>query len=112
MSDEDRELSRTILRGMREIVANTPKKKELEPPDLERCQADIRPSHSFMTLGPRPSWERCREKPTAIVREKKPGKDGQCGSMSLCTSCLVQFMMKMCPKDGDYEFEEIKKGDK
>lgn len=85
------------------------KKIEIEPPDLERCQADIRPSHSFMTLGPRPSYERCIEKPTVVVKEKKPGKDGFKGSMSLCTGCLLQFMTQMSPSQQDYEYEEIKK---
>lgn len=82
---------------------------KLTPPDLERCQADIRPAHSFMTLGPRPSYERCREKPTVIAKEKKPGEDGQCGSMTLCTGCLLQFMTQMSPSQQDYEYEEIKK---
>jgi hypothetical protein len=88
MSDEDRELSRTILRGMREIVATAPKKKALIPPDLERCQAEKPNGHTFMTLGGSPGRERCKDKPTVIVKEKKPGKDGQCGSMTLCTRRL------------------------
>lgn len=82
--------------------------KTLTPPDLERCQAEIRPAHSFMTLGPRPSYERCREKPTAIVKELKPGEDGQCGSMALCTGCLIQFMQRVCPTAETHAFEEIK----
>lgn len=81
--------------------------KELTPPDLERCQADKPNGHTFMTLGGRPGLERCKDKPTVIVHEKKPGKDGLMGSMSLCTHCLIQFMQQVCPKDGDYEFEEI-----
>lgn len=62
---------------------------ELTPPDLSRCQADIREG-SFMTLGPR-SWGRCPSKPKYIVAERYPGKDGKQGSMSLCDSCLAVF---------------------
>lgn len=60
---------------------------KLEPADPERCQTEIRPSHSFMTLGPRPKAQRCPNKPVMIAREVKPGVDGQCGEMSVCQSC-------------------------
>ena len=43
---------------------------------------------SFMTLGPRLAQERCKNIPTVIVKENKPGKDGRRGSMSLCDECL------------------------
>lgn len=108
MCDEDRRLSKTILQGMREIVATAPKKKVLVPPDLEQCQAEKPNGVTFMTFGGHKEMIRCKDKPTVIVRELKPGKDGQLGSMSLCTHCLIQFMQQICPKDGDYEFEEIK----
>jgi len=29
--------------------------------------------------------------------------------MTLCTSCLLQFMTQMSPSQQDYEYEEIKK---
>jgi hypothetical protein len=82
--------------------------KEIEPVDLERCQADIRPAHSFMTLGPRPPWERCKNKPTVIIKEVKPGEDDLKGSMSLCSDCFAQFCMRVCPTSETHEFEEIK----
>ena len=82
---------------------------KLIPPDLERCQAEKPNGVTFMTLGGRKEMIRCIDKPTVIVREKKPGGDGQCGSMTLCTSCLLQFMTQMSPSQQDYEYEEIKK---
>lgn len=58
---------------------------ELTPPDLQRCQAEIKEG-SFMTLGPR-SFERCNNTPTWIATEA-PRDDGEpSGSMSLCDSC-------------------------
>lgn len=63
-----------------------PKKAKLTPPDPKRCQAE---SRSFMTLGP--GRVRCSNTPTVIITEKKPGPDGQRGSMSLCAECLPVF---------------------
>lgn len=63
---------------------------KLIPPDRSRCQAMILPG-SFMTLGPR-VWERCKARPTKIVTESTPGKDGQIGSMSLCDECFLMFV--------------------
>lgn len=54
----------------------------LIPPDKNQCQAEEREG-SFMTLGPR-SMVRCSERPDFIATEKKPGSDGQIGSMSVC----------------------------
>jgi len=65
----------------------------LIPPDLERCQAEIKEG-SFMTFGPR-SNKRCKEKPTVIAEENKPGSDGKKGRMSLCAKCTVIFLDKM-----------------
>lgn len=65
------------------------KKPHLEPPDLARCQADLKPG-SFMTFGPR-KWVRCEKKPAFIAVENKNGKDGQKGSMSLCVDCAEKM---------------------
>ena len=65
-------------------------KKKLTPPDLKQCQG-MRRDGSFMTLGPR-SWVRCSDKPVVIVTEKKPGDDGQRGSMSLCAHCKSKLI--------------------
>lgn len=43
-----------------------------------------------MTLGPR-AMVRCKSAPTVIVAERRKGKDGQRGSMSLCDECLRAF---------------------
>jgi hypothetical protein len=80
---------------------------KLTPPDLEQCQADRPNGYTFMTLGGRPGLERCKYKPTIIVKELKPGEDGQCGSMALCWHCFIQFKLQAQPKDGDYAFAEI-----
>lgn len=85
-----------------------PKKlKKLTPPDLKQCQAEKSNGWNFMTLGGRKEMVRCTNKPTTIVRELKPGKDGRKGSMTLCTDCLVQFMMRVCPTAKTHAFKEI-----
>lgn len=43
-----------------------------------------------MTLGPR-SMVRCESVPTVIVTERRKGKDGRRGSMSLCDECHHAF---------------------
>jgi hypothetical protein len=64
------------------------RRKQLTPPDLARCQAEK--PRSFMTLGgDLHERDRCSEAPTVIVTERKPGADGQRGSMSLCDACLA-----------------------
>jgi len=81
-------------------------KVKLIPPDLKRCQAEKPNGHSFMTLGGRPGTERCSSVPVYIAREKKPGKDGQKGSMALCADCRT-VMEKQMP---DYAtFTEIRR---
>lgn len=77
------------------------KKIKLTPPDLERCQAEVKEG-SFMTLGPR-SYRRCANQPAVIVTEVQPGADGQRGSMSLCLSCR-DMLIKKC--GADYFTEE------
>lgn len=67
-----------------------PKNERPIPPDLERCQAESRGPHSFMTLGPPPKMERCKNTPTWI------GSDG-IGSMSLCDECKA-VCAKQMPK--------------
>lgn len=84
------------------------KKTKLIPPDLKRCQAEKPNGWTFMTLGGRQEMVKYANKPTVIVKEKKPGDDGQYGSMTLCTDCLLVFMTQMSPSQETYEFEEIK----
>ena len=69
--------------------------KPLTPPDYDRCQAEIRQGHGAFMLGPAPRYERCKNKPTTIARETRPGPDGQTGAMSLCDTCLVPFRKLM-----------------
>lgn len=70
---------------------------DLIPVDRERCQAEVR---SFMTLGS--GYNRCGNKAKFIATEKKAGKDGQKGSMSLCEACRVEFEKRM-PNHADIE---------
>jgi hypothetical protein len=58
--------------------------EKLTPPDLLRCQCDVGAlAHSPFTLGPMMS-HLCGEPPVWLAVEVLPGKDGLCGSMSLC----------------------------
>lgn len=72
----------------------------LEPPDTERCQADV-PGNGPFTMGgeignPRNGYRvRCKNKPQWIATEKKPGPDGLTGSMSLCAECAVVLEKQM-----------------
>lgn len=68
---------------------------ELIPPDLERCQAEKPNGRNFMSFGGGHEMIRCTNKPMFIVTEKKPGKDGLKGSMSLCARCLAVFNKQM-----------------
>jgi hypothetical protein len=73
----------------------------LIPPDLKRCQVESR-GGSFMTLGPRP-MERCTRKPLWIAKERKAGKDGQRGSMSLCGTCKVALIKQLGHEHCDFQ---------
>ena len=70
---------------------------DLIPPDFEQCQAMLPQGPTFMYLGPPPKPERCPNKPTMIATEKRPGKDGKIGSMSLCYSCYERFLKAFGP---------------
>lgn len=48
-----------------------------------------------MILGGIPGLERCKNKPTVIAKERKPGLDGRKGSMSLCDNCQEAFIKQM-----------------
>ena len=63
---------------------------EVEPIDVNRCQAEHKPG-SFMTLGPR-RIVRCKNIPIFIAIEKKPQKKGwPIGAMSLCDKCAEKM---------------------
>lgn len=70
-------------------------KVKLAPPDLKQCQT-IHRTGAFQ-FGP-PGERRCTNKPTWIATERKLGKDGQRGSMSLCVDCML-IMEKQLGKD-------------
>lgn len=86
---------------------------KLAPPDVERCQAE-KPSGGPFILGgeigdPRNGYlVRCRNKPTFIATENKPGKDGAVGSMSLCDECRKVAIKQMGPNFAS--FKEIENG--
>ena len=64
---------------------------ELIPPDLTRCQAEKPNGQGPFTLGGGHKMIRCNLAPKVTITEKKPGADGQVGSMSLCEHCLEVF---------------------
>jgi hypothetical protein len=67
----------------------------LEPIDEKQCQAEKPSGDSFLTFGPRRPRIRCSNKPAYIAKEKRKGKDGKRGSMSLCKDCAVVFEKQM-----------------
>lgn len=77
----------------------------LIPPDPKRCQAEKSIGGPF-SFGP-PGTTRCVKPPTVIVSEMKPGKDGLCGSMSLCDGCLVLLAQQVGL--ADYKVESLPK---
>jgi hypothetical protein len=81
----------------------------LTPPDPKQCQAEKPNGVTFMTMGGRHKMVRCTNEPVFIVTEKKPGEDGQKGSMSLCASCLAVFA-KQAP-EGYATITHIKEGE-
>lgn len=64
------------------------------PVDYERCQAEKTEDASFMLLG-KPVMVRCSKLPAFVAKEKKPGKDGSIGQMSLCDDCAEVFKVRM-----------------
>lgn len=67
------------------------KRTKLVPADRQRCQVE-RPVGPFVLGGVIGSMIRCSNKPVVIATEVKPAKDGQRGSMSICTDCLAVFL--------------------
>lgn len=49
---------------------------------------------SFMTFGPRPPAEQCKNTPTVVAKENKPGDDGRRGSMALCDECKEELIRR------------------
>lgn len=85
-------------------------KKSLIPADTSQCQAMVKEG-SFMTLGPR-SWDRCTKKPTVVVSEEQPGKDGQKGSMSMCQECFEVFQLTLPQWTDFYSSKKIRRSKK
>ncbi len=65
---------------------------KLEPPDRDRCQAEIHSYNAFVMGGPTRQVKRCDNKPTVIAKETEPGPDGLKGSMSLCDDCKPKLV--------------------
>lgn len=74
----------------------------LTPPDLKQCQADV-PGNGPFTMGgeigdPKNGYRvRCKNTPSWVATESSPGKDGECGSMSLCDQCKDEFIKQLGP---------------
>ena len=74
-------------------------KPKLIPPDKNQCQSQKKEgawpdAQHFMIFGP-PRMVQCTAKPTVIIHEKKPNKDGLKGSMSLCDECLKKAIEQL-----------------
>ena len=72
---------------------------ELIPPDSTRCQCFITPAHGPFRFGPRSKPEQCSNLTTFIATEKKPGADGEKGSMSICLSCYMELVKQIAAGD-------------
>jgi hypothetical protein len=71
-------------------------KGALTPPDMKQCQAERPNENSFMTLGGVLNGRiRCKNKPTKLLTENAPGKDGRIGSMTVCDHCFAVFQRQM-----------------
>ena len=81
------------------------KKIKLIPPDKKQCQAEKPNGVNAFTLGGKFELIRCENEPIFIAKEKRPGKDGRRGSMSLCGSCKKKMEEQM---PGVATFTEIK----
>jgi len=74
---------------------DVPKEEGVEPVDLLQCQVLVPNGCTFMSFGGRPGCARCTNEPIAVLTEKKPGKGGKRGSMSVCGSCLIVACKQM-----------------
>ncbi len=70
------------------------KKITLIPPDKKQCQGEKQVG-AFTIGGQIGKRTRCTNIPTVIAYEKKPGTDGQKGSMSLCNNCRIQMIKQL-----------------
>jgi hypothetical protein len=67
--------------------------KDIEPVDLQQCQAEVPNGCTVFSLGGVPGKVRCKNRPTAILKEHKIGRDGHQGQMSVCEDCCRQFLL-------------------
>lgn len=97
-----RNFAKAVVRaGAAESVSPPPAPGEIEPLDYTRCQADISTNvnlTNFMMMGGQIGGVvRCSRVPTMVVTEKKSGKDGTIGHMTLCDECFM--MIQVCRTD-------------
>lgn len=64
---------------------------ELEPVDMDQCQAEKPNGQGPFTLGGGHKMVRCTDRARVIITEKVAAKDGCIGKMSLCLHCLGVF---------------------
>jgi hypothetical protein len=73
------------------VVDELPPAAGLTPPDLARCQGE-KVERAPFALGGTHRRTRCSNTPTVVATERKPGADGQRGSMSLCEECRAALL--------------------
>ena len=62
---------------------------KLTPPDKKQCQAMVPNGNNFMTFGGVVGRTQCTNRPSSIIKEVLSHHDDKnCGSMSVCKSCL------------------------
>lgn len=86
--------------------------KSLDPPDFERCQALFQLYRPFVMGGPVRTWERCHNRPHWLVTERKPGPDGQKGSMTMCDGCAKVFIEQQKDTLANFDMDWITEGEK
>ena len=80
--------------------------KELQPINVDHCQALIPNGNTFMTLGGVPGLIECRKVPQWLATEVKV-REGMRGSMALCHDCKDTCETQM---PGQVSFQKIERG--
>lgn len=78
---------------------------KLEKVSIFQCQAEKPNGQGPFTLGGGHAMVRCRALPVVVLTERRKGKDGQRGAMSLCGSCFTVFQRQV--PDWNHRCEDV-----